>query len=83
MSNTVKDAESFLFAIKTSTDFQFDGDAVEWLEGLEERMFALLDSRGIHGRERDRIILYDGMLKGVILKLRKPVVEAEKNLKEH
>jgi hypothetical protein len=81
-SETVKDAASFLFAVKESTDFQFDDQAVEYLELLETRMFEGLDARGIKGRTRDRVIFYDGMLKGVILNLRKQALHKRTDLQD-
>ena len=84
---TVKDARSFLTAIKQSTgDFlepnQFDEEAVEYLDMLSENVFTALDNNRIKGRTRDRLIFFDGMLKGVILKLRKRVLEAGTELQD-
>lgn len=86
MDKTVKDARTFLLAIKASTGpwidpSMFDKEAVEYLELISERMFAELDARKVTGRARDKLIFFDAMLKGVILKLRKNVVQAEKTAK--
>jgi hypothetical protein len=84
---TVKDARSFLAAIKQSTgNFlepnQFDDEAAEYLEMLSENVFTALDNNRIKGRTRDRLIFFDGMLKGVILKLRKRVLETGTELQD-
>jgi hypothetical protein len=78
----VKDARTFILALKETTDTQFDDDAIDYLETLEKRVFEGLDAAGVKGRERDRFILYDGMLKGVILKLRRTVLEAGTKLQD-
>ena len=80
--STIHDAASFLYAIKTATDYSFDDDAVEYLERLSDGMFAALDARGVKGRQRDRIIFFDAMAKGVILKLRKRVLETRTELQD-
>lgn len=78
----VKDARTLLLALKETMDTQFDDDAIDYLETLEKRVFEGLDAAGVKGRERDRFILYDGMLKGVILKLRRTVLEAGTKLQD-
>jgi hypothetical protein len=78
----VKDAKSFLIAIKETTDAQFDDDAVDYLEALSTRVFDGLDAAGVKGRERDRFIFFDSLLKGVILKLRRTVLEAGTKLQD-
>ncbi len=78
----VKDARTFLLCIKETTDTQFDDDALQFLETLEKRIFDGLDAAGVTGRERDKFLLYEGMLKGVVLRLRRTVLEAGTSLQD-
>src|SRR5262249_1643973 len=87
MASKIVDARTFLLAIKESAGnwldpLQFDAEAVEYLELISERMFAQLDALHIPGRDRDRLIYFDAMLKGVILKLRKNVVQGGTELRD-
>ncbi len=65
----VKDAREFLLAIKESTHTVFDEDAVEFLELLREQMSQSLDARHIEQYERDSILFFEGMLRGVQVQL--------------
>ena len=71
----VKDAASFLLAIKESTSTAWDSDACEFLQGLIDNMRREMDKMGLTGpdkqREREEWIAFDFMLKGVLLKFRK------------
>lgn len=79
---TIRDAASFIWALKQSTDCQFDVDAIEWMEQQEQRIFGALDARGVKGLNRDRVILYEGMRRGVMLKLRRRVLETRTALQD-
>jgi len=67
----VANARDFLLAIKESTHTTFDHDAVEFLEGLRDGMSRSLDSSApnLHQYERDSIFFFEGMLRGVQIKL--------------
>lgn len=71
----VKDAPTFLLAIMEATGGKdLVPDAIEWLQREEERICSSLDGAGKKGRERDRILLYTGMLRGLVLQMRKIVL---------
>ena len=66
----VANAREFLFAIKESTHTVFDEDAVEFLDQIREFASNELDKQtSLHPHERDSIMFFEGMLRGVQLKL--------------
>ncbi len=65
----VANARDFLLAIKESTHVAFDEDATEFLDGLREAMSRTLDSRQVRSDERDSIFFFEGMLRGLQIKL--------------
>lgn len=71
----MKSAREFFFAINESCRIQGvsdpSDDAIEYLETLAETIFRGLDADAASGRRRDNIIFWEGMLKGVQLRLAK------------
>jgi hypothetical protein len=67
----MKTAAEFLFAIKESTHTTYDDDATEYLDSVVTAMLGKMDNDGLTGRDRDNVIFYEGMLKGVQLRLSK------------
>lgn len=66
----VASARDFLFAIKESTHTVFDDDAVSFLEALREFISTELDKQtGLTREERDATCFFEGMLRGVQVKL--------------
>ena len=68
----VKDAASFLLAIKETTGTSYDADAVEYLQLKIDAIRRGLDKLGITDeKKREEWIFFDGMLKGSQLQLLK------------
>lgn len=67
----VANARDFLFAIKESTHTVFDADGAEYLDALRDGMSQSLDASSphLHQHERDSIFFFEGMLRGVQIKL--------------
>lgn len=65
----IRNGREFLLAIKESTHTVFDDDAVEFLDDLVAGICATLDKQGARGPDRDRMLYFDGMLRGVQLRL--------------
>lgn len=76
----VKDAASFLLAIKESTTAVYDHDAVDYLQKVVDELRHGLDQFGLtqpsHQKAREEWIFFEGMLKGVQLKLRRTAYDA-------
>jgi hypothetical protein len=68
-------ARKFFFAINEATRIEGiadpSEDAIEFLEIMSENIFRALDTSGATGRQRDNMIFWEGMLKGVQLRLSK------------
>lgn len=71
----MKNAREFFFAINESTRIKGiadpSDDAVEFLELMANEIFKRLDRDSVSGVLRDNIIFWEGMLKGVQLRLAK------------
>jgi hypothetical protein len=79
----VANAREFLLAIKESTHTVFDEDAVEFLENLREFASQSLDKQtNLHRHERDGVMFFEGLLRGVQLKLTHRKQQAASKLSE-
>lgn len=79
----VANATEFLFAIKESTHTVFDEDATEFLEELRKFISAGLDNQtGLTREQRDSICFFEGMLRGVQIKLTHRKQQAAAKLSE-
>jgi hypothetical protein len=71
----MRTAKEFFFAINEATRIKGiadpSDDAIEFLELMAAEIFAGLDRDGALGTLRDNIIFWEGMLKGVQLRLAK------------
>lgn len=79
----VKDAKSFLLALKESTTTEYDDDAVEFLQATVDAIRHGLTSLGIADPNlREEWLFFDGLLKGTQLQLRKSAYLASPAAKE-
>lgn len=76
----VQNAREFLLAIKESTHTVFDDEAVEFLDNLRKYMSAAMDTQKIKGEQRDSIVFFEGMLRGVQLQLKRKEQESRGRL---
>lgn len=72
----------FLLAIKESTHTIFDEDAVDYLDTLREGVSRGADAQNLRDDARDAAIFFEGMLRGVQLKLRRAAAESKSKLNE-
>jgi hypothetical protein len=71
----LRTAGDFFHAINEATRIKGvedpSDDAIEFLADMSENVFRGLDTSGAHGRDRDNMIFWEAMLKGVQLRLAK------------
>jgi hypothetical protein len=71
----LRTAADFFHAINEATRIEGVEDpsteAIEFLRAVSENVFRGLDLSGAHGRDRDNQVFWEGMLKGVQLRLAK------------
>lgn len=72
----MKTGRDFLFAIRETIPNErlnpgLDEEAIDVLDGLARRVFEGADSRSLRGRDRDAVIFWEGMLRGVQIQLLK------------
>lgn len=76
----VANAKEFLLAIKETAQTEYDTSAVEFLEDLVTEISKDLTGRGVKGRKRDAWLFFEGMLKGVQLRLRRDAIQQRAEL---
>lgn len=73
--------KEFLLAVREGTESAFEEyseDAGDYLDKLCDYISQACNARGLQPPRRDRIIYFEGMLRGVQLQFRKKKIELEK-----
>jgi hypothetical protein len=73
----IETAADFLLAIKESTGTAFDEGAVEFLSLLQRNEAEAAKLAGATGEKLGRILFFNGMLRGVQLKLARVRIDAQ------
>jgi hypothetical protein len=77
---TMERGADFLLAIKEATQTTYDKDAAEFLDGLAKVVSLGCDQMKVTGERRDRMMFFEGMLRGVQVKLARARLETGQEL---